>query len=353
MSAQHSHRQEYQQREARLLSPHACLSGASRGRPRPDPEDPIRTCFQRDRDRVLHCKSFRRLAHKTQVFLSPAGDHYRTRITHTLEVAQIGRTIARALGLNEDLTEAIALAHDLGHTPFGHSGEAVLNRLLPGGFHHVQQSLRVVDILERDGAGLNLSHEVREGIQKHSKGKGTILSSDPEHAASTVEAQVVRVADIIAYINHDLDDAIRAQVIEIDDIPREIADAAGRSHSQRIAFMVSDVLIQTKLDEEPLIRLSHACHEMLVELRDFLYERVYDNPVVHHDLLKTERVLTGLWEQMVGEDADLFRKLHWPAGVPEDAPIERAVADFISNMTDRFALRLFQELLLPKSWPVM
>jgi len=343
-----AYRAEYEEREARVLSPHACLSAASRGRPEPEPEDPVRTCFQRDRDRVLHCKSFRRLAHKTQVFLSPAGDHYRTRITHTLEVAQIARTVARALRLNEDLVEAIALAHDLGHTPFGHTGEAVLDRLLPGGFHHVQQSLRVVDLLERDGQGLNLTHEVREGIQTHSKGKGAILGP-----ASTLEAQIVRVADIIAYLNHDLDDAIRAQLLDIDDVPAQILDKVGRTRSERIAFMVGDVLASTDLEQAQLVRLSAQGEQVLSTLRDFLYERVYDNPVVHEDLTKTERVLVNLWTFFVVEDPAWFRQHHWPDGVPQDEAIERAVADFLSMMTDRYALRLYEDLLLPKRWPVL
>jgi dGTPase len=348
-----TYRAHFERVQAQILSPHACLSTASRGRTVLEPEDPVRTCFQRDRDRVLHCKSFRRLAHKTQVFLSPAGDHYRTRITHTLEVSQIARTIARALSLNEDLTEAIALAHDLGHTPFGHTGEAVLDRLLPGGFHHVQQSLRVVDVLERDGRGLNLTHEVREGILGHSKGKGPILGAGPAASIPTLEAQVVRVADIIAYLNHDLDDAIRAQILDIDDVPREILERAGRAHSERIAFMITDVVTATDLMTGDRVRPSAAGEEVLVALRAFLYERVYDNPVVHDDLRKCERVLTGLWEFFIEEDPDWFRRNHWPEGVAPDAPIERAVADVIAMMTDRYALRLYEELLLPKRWPVL
>ena len=343
-------REEFETRQRQLLSPHACHG--SRGRVRPEPEDPIRTSFQRDRDRVLHCKSFRRLAHKTQVFLSPAGDHYRTRITHTLEVTQIARTIARALLLNEDLTETIALTHDLKHTPFGHTGEAVLHRLLPGGFHHVRQSLRVVDLLEQDGHGLNLTLEVREGIERHSKGKGAILADDAQHAASTLEAQIVRVADIIAYVNHDLDDAIRAEILCIDDVPRPILDTVGRRHSQRIAFLVNDVLQATDLDHQRLICISPTGQAMLDALRAFLYQRVYDNPTVHGDLQKAERVLEALWCHFVDEVPDTFRELYWPDGVPASEPIQRAVADFIASMTDRYALRLHEELLLPRRWPV-
>jgi len=340
----------YERLQEQVLSPHACRASQSGGRMRPEPEDPVRTCFQRDRDRVLHCKSFRRLARKTQVFLSPAGDHYRTRITHTLEVSQIARTIARGLLLNEDLTEAIALAHDLGHTPFGHTGEAVLDRLLPGGFHHVRQSLRVVDLLEKDGQGLNLTVEVREGIEHHSKGKGAILARDP--GSSTLEAQVVRVADIIAYLNHDLDDAIRADILDLSDVPATILDRVGRGHSERISAMVGDVLGATDLSRERLIRLSPTGQGALDTLRAFLYERVYDNPTVHGDLQKAERVLEALWHHFVDEAPDAFRDRYWPDGVPGDETIERAVADFIASMTDRYALRLHEELLLPRRWPV-
>jgi dGTPase len=353
MSPSSSYRIAIEEKQRQIFSAHACLSTASSGRPQPEPQDPMRTCFQQDRDRILHCKSFRRLAHKTQVFLSPTGDHYRTRITHTLEVSQIARTISRALHLNEDLTEAIALGHDLGHTPFGHSGEAVLNRLLPGGFHHVKQSLRVVDLLERDGRGLNLTFEVREGIQRHSKGKGPILIQDPARAASTLEAQLVRVADIIAYLNHDLDDAIRSQVLAVEDIPRDILQTVGQTHSERITFMVNEVLAATALEEQPLIRISNSGNEALISLRKFLYERVYDNPVVHNDMIKAERVMTALWHYMVDEAPDIFRAQHWPQGVDPDGPIEQAVADFIAMMTDRYALRLYEELLLPKRWSVV
>jgi dGTPase len=347
------HRTELERLQRQTLSPHACHAAASRGRAVPEPEDSVRTCFQRDRDRILHCKSFRRLAHKTQVFLSPEGDHYRTRITHTLEVAQIARTITRALGLNEDLTEAIALGHDLGHTPFGHAGEAVLNRLMPGGFHHVRQSLRVVEVLERDGRGLNLTAEVRDGIGKHSKGKGVILAESSEHAAATLEGQVVRVADIIAYINHDLDDAIRARLLQPADVPPAIQEALGTTHSERIAHMVLDVLTATDLERERLIRLSDQGNDALVELRAFLYERVYDNPLVHSELAKAEYVLAALWRHFVEEQPETFRRDHWPEGVRKEEPIERAAADCIAGMTDRYALRLYEQLFLPRRWSVL
>jgi dGTPase len=345
-------RHQYQQREQRLLSPHATLSADSRGRQLQEPECPVRTCFQRDRDRILHSKAFRRLAHKTQVFLSPRGDHYRTRLTHTMEVTQIARTISRALGLNEDLTEAAGLGHDLGHTPFGHAGEAILDRLLPDGFHHVRQSMRVVETLEREGRGLNLTHEVREGIRQHSKGKGPILMADPARAASSLEAQVVRLADIVAYVNHDLDDAIRAQVLEPQEVPRPILQALGQTHSQRITSTVQDVLRSTDLDRQRLIRISPECSDALSALRAFLWERVYDNPEVHDEFLKTERLLTAIWQHLTNEGEELFRECYWPAGLPPETPISRAAGDFIAGMTDRYALRLYEELFLPRRWPV-
>jgi len=350
----HNFREVTEARQARELSPHACLPQESRGRLRPEADDQVRTCFQRDRDRILHAKSFRRLAHKTQVFLSPEGDHYRTRITHTLEVTQIARTITRALGLNEDLTEAVGLGHDLGHTPFGHAGEATLRKLLAEGFHHARQSVRVVDLLERDGKGLNLTQEVREGILKHSKGKGTILVKDPRIIASTLEAQVVRVADIIAYVNHDLDDSLRAKVLKETDVPWQLQERIGSTHSERITRLVCDVIDQSDLEAEPRIRMSEAMNASLLELRAFLYERVYDNRLVHEEFVKTERLMTALWEHFTEHDPDTFRKRYWPAGLaPEHTDLRRAVADFIAGMTDRYALRVFEELYLPKRWPVL
>src|SRR6186713_5247 len=228
-------REQLEAREREVLAPQAAKSGDSRGRLRPEGEDSVRPAFQRDRDRIIHCKAFRRLKHKTQVFFAPTGDHYRTRLTHTLEVAQISRTIAKVLQLHEELTEAIALGHDLGHTPFGHAGERVLDELIPGGFNHYQQSLRIVDVLENDGQGLNLTWEVRDGIAHHSKGKsGMPVGADPEHRASTIEGQIARVADIIAYVNHDIDDAVRAGLLREEDLPRERTDALGRTSSERI-----------------------------------------------------------------------------------------------------------------------
>ncbi len=229
------------EKEEKILSPYACRSSATAGRLLPEEPCPVRTSFQHDRDRILHSKSFRRLKHKTQVFLAPEGDHYRTRLTHTLEVAQIARTIARALSLNEDLVEAIALGHDLGHTPFGHAGEKVLDELNPGGFRHVDQSLRVIDVLEKDGTGINLTAEVRDGIRKHSKGRGELLGSDPAVRATTLEGRIVRLADIVAYVNHDLDDAMRAGLIRPEQIAASL-DILGKTHSQRIGTMVRDMI---------------------------------------------------------------------------------------------------------------
>jgi dGTPase len=348
------HRRE--QWEAELLHPTARKSRASVGRKRPESPCPVRTAFQRDRDRILHSKPLRRLARKTQVFLNPEGDHYRTRMTHTLEVAQIARTIARALRLNEDLTEAIALAHDLGHTPFGHAGEAVLNRLLSTGFRHAEQSLREVDVLARGGQGLNLTAEVRAGILFHSKGKGPIIAERIEvdgELPVTVEAQVVRVADIVAYANHDMDDAVRGRVLSVDDVPETVWQVLGDRHSQRISHLIEDVLAHTNLDAEPRVRMSKKTLDALGALRDFLWDRLYENPLVHGQFRKATQILDALWMRFT-QNPDEFFTRYWP-GCPTHnrEPIERAVADFLAGMTDRYAIRLFEELYLPRSWWVL
>src|SRR3954470_5880056 len=249
-------RETLEQDEERVLSPFAQRSRDSKGRARPEPPDPVRPIFQHDRDRIIHSKAFRRLAGKTQVFLAPEGDHYRTRITHTLEVAQIARTVTRPLRLNESLTEAIVMGHDLGHTPFGHAGEKVLARLMPDGFHHVKQSLRVVDQLERDGQGLNLTHELRDGILKHSKGKGAIFSDNPNLTAMTLEGQIVRIADIAAYVNHDYDDAVRGGLISDGELPEIVTRELGRTHSQRINALVSDLVQSSRFEDKRMIRMS-------------------------------------------------------------------------------------------------
>ncbi len=267
-------REELERREREILAPAAAKSADSKGRLRPEPEDPIRPSFQRDRDRVIHTKAFRRLKHKTQVFFSPAGDHYRTRLTHTLEVAQIARTIAKVLRLHEELTEAIALGHDLGHTPFGHAGERVLSALVPGGFNHYEQSLRIVDVLENDRQGLNLTWEVRDGIARHSKGKsGLPVGAPPEHRASTIEGQVARVADIIAYVNHDIDDAVRAGLLTIESIAAGAwPSRLGARSSERIGRMVSDVVHETLAGGLTEIRMSDGVLEATLELRSFLFD---------------------------------------------------------------------------------
>jgi dGTPase len=344
-------REQLEADERKVLSPFAQLSERTSGRPRAEPPDDMRTIYQHDRDRILHCKAFRRLAGKTQVFLAPEGDHYRTRITHTLEVAQIARTITRAMRLNEMLTEVIALGHDLGHTPFGHAGESVLARLMPEGFHHAKQSLRVVDVLERDGRGLNLTHEVRDGILKHSKGKGHVFSDNPNIVAMTLEGQIVRVADIVAYVNHDLDDAIRGRVIAPDEIPRDIVAVLGGSHSERIRRMVADIVETSRFEEKRQIRMSERCLGALIALRDFLYARVYENRVILAEFEKAQRILTELWGYLLKREEE-FRARFWPKGVAQEERLERAVGDFLTGMTDRYAMRLYEEIFLPRPWTV-
>ena len=334
-----------EEQEEQTLHPRAARSARSRGRPRAEPPCDIRPCFQHDRDRILHSKAFRRLKHKTQVFLAPAGDHYRTRLTHTLEVSQIARTIARALRLNESLVEAIALGHDLGHTPFGHAGETVLGRLRPGGFHHALQSLRVVDRLERGGKGLNLTHEVREGIVHHSKGKGEVLA-----AGATLEAQVVRVADLIAYLNHDVDDALRAGVIRLQELPGAVRARLGDTHGQRIDAMVRDVIAATLEEDLRAVGMSPEVHDAAIELREFLYERVYDNPTVHGDFVKASKILEELYGHFV-KNADWF--LETLAQPIPGEPVEILAADFIAGMTDRYALYLYERIFMPQPWKVL
>src|SRR5687767_7034939 len=271
-------REALEQRERDTLAPQAAKSADSRGRLRPEREDDVRPAFQHDRDRIIHTKAFRRLKHKTQVFFAPTGDHYRTRLTHTLEVAQIARTIAKVLRLHEELTEAIALGHDLGHTPFGHAGERVLSDLVPGGFNHFEQSLRIVDVLENDRHGLNLTSEVRDGIARHSKGKhGMPVGAPPEHRASTIEGQVARVADIVAYVNHDIDDAVRAGILSEAALPKQAVELLGHSSSERIGKLVTDVVHQTIAGGLTEIRMSEAVLAALVDLRSFLFDAVYEN----------------------------------------------------------------------------
>jgi dGTPase len=345
-------REQLEADEDEVLSPFAQRSRTSRGRQRPEPLDDTRPIFQHDRDRIIHSKAFRRLGGKTQVFLAPEGDHYRTRMTHTLEVAQIARTITRAMRLNESLTEAIVMGHDLGHTPFGHAGEKVLAKLLPDGFHHVKQSLRVVDVLARDGRGLNLSAEVRDGILKHSKGKGHIISDNPNLLAMTLEGQIVRISDIVAYVNHDLDDAIRGRVLSPEQVPADILAVLGSSHGERITRLVLDVIGSSRLEEKRQIRMSEEVLSALIALRDFLYETVYERDEIRHEFERAQRILSELWSYF-HQHADEFRDKHWPKGLPEDEPLPRAIADFITGMTDRYALRTFEEYFLPRRWMVI
>jgi dGTPase len=345
-------REQLEADEEKVLSPHAQKSKHSVGRKRPEPLDEVRPIFQHDRDRILHSKSFRRLAGKTQVFLAPQGDHYRTRLTHTLEVSQIARTITRALRLNESLTEAIVMGHDLGHTPFGHAGERILAQLVPGGFHHGRQSVRVVDVLEKEGQGLNLTAEVIDGILRHSKGKGRVLAGEAEREASTLEGQIARVADIAAYVNHDLDDAIRGQVITPSEVPESVVKVLGNSNSQRISRLVTDVVSATRLDEKRHIEMSAEVLSALMALRDFLYEKVYERPEIYAEFLRAQRVVSELWGYF-NTHADEFRAKHWPKGLPEDEELPRAVTDFITGMTDRYAMRTYEEYFLPRRWVVL
>jgi len=340
-------RAELEARETEHLAPYAARSRDSRGRLRPQSEDPIRPAFQRDRDRIVHSKAFRRLKHKTQVFFAPTGDHYRTRLTHTLEVAQIARTVAKVLRLNEELTEAIALGHDLGHTPFGHAGERVLNDLMPGGFSHFEQSLRIVDVLERARQGLNLTWEVRDGIAKHSKGKaGGPLGEDPSCRAATLEGQVARVADMIAYVNHDIDDAMRAGVLDAAELPAEGLQVLGRSSSERIGTLVSDVVDRT-LETIPNVelRMSDEVLGALLGLRAFLFDAVYENQAATAEFRKASGILGGLWER-VRQEPDAFLDLR----TVQEEGIDVATRDFLAGMTDRFAVGLYERLFIPKPW---
>lgn len=340
-------RESLEKIEIQSLSPRACFSSMSQGRKSPADLCTIRTVFQHDRDRILHSKAFRRLKYKTQVFLSPEGDHYRTRLTHTLEVSQVARTISRALHINEDLTEAISLGHDLGHTPFGHVGERVLNELLPGGFHHVLQSLRVVDVLEKNGKGLNLTYEVRDGILKHSKGEGGLLTPDKQSCAQTLEGQVVRLADIIAYVSHDLDDAIRGNVISLAEIPKDISTVVGLRHSCRIDRMVRDLIGETIAVDCCRICLSAEMDEAIRALRSWLFEHVYQAESVQIEFNKASHLLKELFSLFCNNE-DIFLNCGGHRFVGDS--LEVSVADFIAGMTDRFALSLYRDHFLPQPW---
>ena len=332
-------RKVLEEEEHSRLEPGAAFSNQSKGRLRPEEEETtdLRTCYQRDTDRIVHCKAFRRLMHKTQVFLQPEGDHYRTRMTHTLEVARIARTIARALHLNEDLIEAAAMGHDLGHTPFGHAGEGALSACLGKPFRHNEQSLRVVDELENGGAGLNLTYEVRMAILGHTG----------DQIPQTKEGQILRRADQIAYVNHDIDDAIRAGILTDSDIPKSIADVLGRTHSQRINTLVCDIVTTSR--EAGVIQLSGQVDEALRDLRSFMFEKVYRSPVAKGEETKAQEMLTRLYGYYMDH----------PEALPADFQpqlsfdgMERTVCDYIAGMTDKYAVDKYTELFIPSGWHV-
>ncbi|WP_163337616.1 deoxyguanosinetriphosphate triphosphohydrolase [Desulfopila sp. IMCC35008] len=348
---------QLEERETNFLSPYATLSKDSKGRMVEEEEvvSDIRLPFQKDRDRITHSKTFRRLKHKTQVFLAPTGDHYRTRLTHVLEVSQIARTISAALCLNEPLTEAIALGHDLGHTPFGHAGEATLNELHPSGFRHYVHSLRVVDRLENDGRGLNLTLEVRNGILRHSKGNSEILPRDESQLAITFEGQVVRLADIIAYVNHDLDDALRAGILREEDLPGDIKNIVGAKHSKRIGNMVRDLIVETLQADDGYLHVSERMLEAISGLRSFLYNNVYRFYRVHNEFEKAQRIIRDLYEYLMENGLVRRHGKDWmregrPEHWEDEVTAHRLVCDFIAGMTDRYALNLYEHLFLPKPW---
>lgn len=343
-------RERLEQLEKQTLAAYAVKSADSRGRTVPEPPDPVRTAFQRDRDRIIHSKAFRRLKHKTQVFLDPEEDHYRTRLTHTLEVAQIARTLSRALRLNEDLTEAIALAHDLGHPPFGHTGEEaldeILRRYVPDmRFRHYEQSLRVVEVLEKDGQGLNLTFEVREGIAGHSKGRRDLTVNETEKANS-LEAAAVRIADRIAYLNHDLDDAFRAGLLEPHDLPAGLTDFLGDTHSGRIARMVMDVVEQS--DNQSEIGISPAMLDAMNEMKEFMFENVYYHPRVRGEREKMSTLLHQLFIHYMENTAELPERFR---ATSETLTAQaQGVCDYIAGMTDRYALQKYMTIFLPRNW---
>ncbi len=325
--------------ERQTLSPYAALSCQTRGRDRPEPDCDIRPAFARDRDRILHCKAFRRMMHKTQVFLAPKGDHYRTRLTHTLEVSQIARTIARALRLNESLTEAIALGHDLGHTPFGHAGEALLSKICPYGFKHYEQSVRVVERLEKGGQGLNLTWEVRDGIRNHSTA----------NMPSTLEGKVVRLSDKIAYINHDIDDAIRGRIITEADIPKEFTEVLGQSSRERLNTLIHDVIMES-LDQTD-IHMSKDVETAMMGLRRYMFNNVYTNPKAKGQEDKAKNLLKTLYEYYLSHTSSMsveYLNLIYECHEPE----EIVVCDYIAGMTDQYAISVYESLCVPSAWNI-
>lgn len=334
-------RERSENNEVLILASGAALAKNSEGRLKPEQPDAVRTCWQRDRDRIIHSKSFRRLKHKTQVFLSPEGDHYRTRLTHTLEVAQIARTIARALKLNEDLTEAIAMGHDLGHTPFGHAGERALDAIYPKGFRHYEQSVRIVDVIEKNGEGLNLSEEVRNGILCHTKGK----------EADTLEGRLVRLSDRIAYINHDIDDALRAKVITEEEISEEVHQMIGTSTSSRINSLVTSVINSSVTDAQNpadnVIKMADDMWEVFDRLNKFMFDNVYLNPECKSEEKKAVKLIETLYKHFCAHELELPAEY---ALIAKNEGIERAACDYISGMTDHYAVEVFKRIYIPKGW---
>ncbi len=332
-------REELELREKEILAPWAAFSVMTKGRAVSEEQCDIRPVFQRDRDRILHSKSFRRMKDKTQVFLCPDGDHYRTRMTHTLEVSQNARTIAKALKLNEDLTEAIALGHDLGHTPFGHAGERALNGVCPEGFRHNEQSLRTVDLLEKNGAGMNLTFEVRDGILKHQ------MSTTPV----TLEGQIVRLSDKIAYIHHDMDDAIRGGILREEDVPESIASVVGRTLGQRLDRFIHDII--TASQGRPVITMSSEIEKAFHDLRAFMFEKVYTNPLAKSEEVRAEKMIVVLYEYYMShpeEMPELQKRM-----IESGTPVFRAVCDYIASMTDRYAIKMFESIYIPRTWDVL
>jgi dGTPase len=355
-------RERLEAEEQLRLSPFAAFSKDARGRLREESDDPMRLSYQRDRDRIIHSKAFRRLKHKTQVFIAPQGDHYRTRLTHTVEVTQVARSVARALRLNEDLTEAIALGHDLGHTPFGHAGEDAMAEVLPGGFRHNEQSVRVVEYLEKGGLGLNLTHAVKEGILKHSKVRRSVAELGWGFA-ETLEGQLVKVADSLAYVAHDIDDALRAGILRSADIPNEFVERFGETTSQRINAFVCDLVDynwavaagaaatrQQALGNGQFLTLSPGALELFNGLREFMFKNVYTNSVAKEDDPKTRFIIHSLFEYYCKHADQLPDEL---LTNPRDEPVERLVADYIAGMSDRYALRAFESIYVPRQWAIL
>ncbi len=344
-------REDFEKREEAFISHYGVRASQSKGRVRPEQPCPVRTVFQQDRDRIVFSNAFRRLKHKTQVFLSPLGDHYRTRLTHTLEVAEVARTVSRAMRLNEDLAEAVALGHDLGHTPFGHSGESGLKEIFSADFNHSDQSLRVVDVLERNGMGLNLTSEVRDGILKHSKGFGDIIPADPGEMASTVEGRIVRFADIIAYLNHDLDDAVRSGVISGSRIPETCVRVLGRTHAQRATAMIRDLIFSSRVVDGNLeLGFSDEVFNAMGVLREFLYENVYRSSRVHAEFIKAKKMITEIYTHFLNNPDQLREKMEvmeMDAAYFNGSPVERIICDYIASMTDRYVLNLYNQIFVP------